>query len=155
MNTEVDICRAQPSDARLLAELRVRSYVERHAGDGVQIDALRRAGESAFALALADGTLRAWLAFDGERAIGTASLMFLPSLPRFGIDVARDGRVRNVYVEPAYRRRGIGIALLRVVLADAVDANVDRLTLGTSTQGRPLYERLGFVQKKDEMIFEK
>jgi GNAT superfamily N-acetyltransferase len=154
MNAKVDICRAHPSDASLLAELRVRSSAERHAYGGPELVTFLEASEAAFAAALAGGSLRAWLAFDGKRAIGTASLMFLPSLPRFGVDVLRDGRIRNVYVDPDYRRRGIALALMRLAIAEAKEAKVDRLTLGTSPQGRPLYEFLGFVQKEDEMMFE-
>lgn len=154
MKSDIEICRAGPSDARLLAEMRVRSYVERHASDDVGVEALRRSSETAFAAALGDGSLRAWLAFEGERPVGTASLMFLPSLPRLGVEVVCDGRVRNVYVEPAHRRRGIALALMRVVLDEAASANVDRLTLGTSDQGRALYERLGFVQRENELIYE-
>jgi ribosomal protein S18 acetylase RimI-like enzyme len=153
MTVEVDICRAQPSDSSLLAELRVRSSAERHTYGGPELVAFLRASEMAFAKALTDGSLRAWLAFDGKRAIGTASLMFLPSLPRFGVDVLRDGRIRNVYVDPDYRRRGIALAMMRLAMAEAFAAKVDRLTLGTSPQGRPLYEFLGFVQKEDELIY--
>jgi GNAT superfamily N-acetyltransferase len=154
VKSDIEIRRAGPSDARLLAEMRARSYVERHASDDAGVQALRRSSETAFAAALGDGSLRAWLAFDGERPVGTASLMFLPSLPRLGVEVVCDGRVRNVYVEPTHRRRGIALALMRVVLDEAASANVDRLTLGTSTLGRSLYERLGFVQKEDELIYE-
>ena len=154
MRNDIEIRRAGPGDVPLLAEMRVRSYVERHASDDVGAEAFRRASEAAFGAALGDGSLRTWLAFDGERPVGTASLMFLPSLPRLGVAVVRDGRVRNVYVEPTHRRRGIALALMRVVLDEAASANVDRLTLGTSTLGRSLYERLGFVQKEDELIYE-
>jgi GNAT superfamily N-acetyltransferase len=154
VRNDIEIRRAGPGDVPLLAEMRVRSYVERHASGDAGAEAFRRASETAFAAALGDGSLRTWLAFDGERPVGTASLMFLPSLPRLGVAVVRDGRVRNVYVEPTHRRRGIALALMRVVLDEAASANVDRLTLGTSTFGRSLYERLGFVQKEDELIYE-
>jgi GNAT superfamily N-acetyltransferase len=154
MKSDIEIRRAGPGDVPLLAEMRVRSYVERHASDDTSVDAFRRSSETAFAASLGDGSLRAWLAFDGEHPVGTASLMFLPSLPRLGVEVVCDGRVRNVYVEPTHRRRGIALVLMRVVLDEAASANVDRLTLGTSPLGRSLYERLGFVQKEDELIYE-
>jgi ribosomal protein S18 acetylase RimI-like enzyme len=154
VSTEIDIRRVTPGETSLLAEMRVRSVVERRPSHASDVDEFLRRSEVAFAAALADGRLRAWLAFDGARPVGTASLMFLPSLPRLGRDVVCDGRIRNVYVDPDYRRRGIALALMRIVLAEAVSANVDRLTLGTSDQGRALYEKLGFIQKDDELIFE-
>jgi len=152
---DITIRRAEAADVPLLAEMRVRSSVERRAYVApAEVENFHRNSLRGFAAALEAGLLQAWLAFDGDRPVGTASLMFLPSLPRLGVDVERDGRVRNVYVQPEYRRRGIGLALMRVVLKEASGANVDRLTLGTSDQGRALYERLGFVQKEDELIYQ-
>jgi len=145
---------ATPREAGLLAEMRVRSAAERHEhSSAADLAALLAASESMFAAKLEDGTLRAWIAFDGERAVGSGCLMLLPALPRIGQAVPLDGRVRNVYVDPDYRRRGIALALMREALAEAERRRVDRLVLGTSDQGRALYERLGFTAKEDEMIF--
>jgi GNAT superfamily N-acetyltransferase len=87
--------------------------------------------------------------------VGTAALLVYRTLPRVGGRGTPgrriDGRIRNVRVEPAYRRRGIAAALLREATAEAERLGVDRLALGTSTMGRPLYESLGWVDKNDEM----
>jgi ribosomal protein S18 acetylase RimI-like enzyme len=146
---------AAPSDATLLAAMRVRSAAERHPNrdSAAELAAFTAVCEDVFAARLGDGTLRAWIAFDGERAVGSASLMLLPALPRIGKAVPLDGRVRNVYVDPEYRRRGIALAMMREALAEAASERVDRLGLGTSDEGRALYERLGFTTKEDEMIF--
>jgi ribosomal protein S18 acetylase RimI-like enzyme len=145
---------ATPRDGRLLAEMRVRSASERHEhSSAAELESLMSASERMFAAKLEDGTLLAWIAFDGERAVGSGCLMLLPALPRIGQAVPLDGRVRNVYVDPQYRRRGIALAIMREALAEAERRRVDRLVLGTSDQGRALYERLGFTAKSDEMIF--
>jgi ribosomal protein S18 acetylase RimI-like enzyme len=146
---------ATPRDAGLLAEMRVRSAAERHRDrhTAAELATFLEVCARTFATKLEDGILRAWIAFDGERAVGSASLMLLPALPRIGQAVPHDGRVRNVYVDPEYRRRGVALALMREALAEAERLRVDRLVLGTSDQGRPLYERLGFTTKEDEMIF--
>jgi GNAT superfamily N-acetyltransferase len=160
MTTEITVRRAVPSDAATVAEMRVRSSAERNAPvPPERNEAFRVACEAAIEAELREGGTRVWLAFEGERAIGTATLMLLPTLPRIRSRVglvadARDGRVRNVYVEPEYRRRGVAHALMREVLDEARRENVDRLTLGTSEMGRPVYEKLGFVAKSDEMIYE-
>jgi GNAT superfamily N-acetyltransferase len=156
MASEITVRRAVPSDAAMIAALRVRSSGERNApGTPAELDAFRAACEAAFETALREGSLRVWLAFDGTLAIGTATMMLLPNLPRLrSPDRTHDGRVRNVYVDPAYRRRGIAAAMMREVLDEARRENVDRLTLGTSEMARPLYERLGFVNKGDELEYE-
>jgi len=105
-----------------------------------------------------DGFARAWLAYDGDVVVGTAMLTVVSTLHRLGeplpIDrVPVDARVRNVYVRPEYRRRGIGLLLMKELLREAERAGVDRLTLGASDMGRPLYETLGFAPKTDEMVY--
>jgi ribosomal protein S18 acetylase RimI-like enzyme len=66
-----------------------------------------------------------------------------------------DGRIRNVYVAPQFRRRGVGRALTLAAIAAAEEMGVSRLVLGASDDGRSLYEALGFVAKDDEMVYER
>jgi GNAT superfamily N-acetyltransferase len=154
---ELTIRRAAPADAPLLADLRLNSHVERNGGDPPALAEFHGESEEAFAEFLADGSMLAWLAFDGEVVVGTACLLVYRTLPRVdarGVPGRRvDGRIRNVRVEPAYRRRGLAARLVRAATAEAERLGVDRLTLGTSTMGRPLYEYLGWVPKDEEMVF--
>jgi GNAT superfamily N-acetyltransferase len=139
----------------LIAGFRERSQSERNGGDPEALAAFRRESEAAFAAGLADGWLRAWLAFVDGEAVGVVVLAVYRTLPRMGgrgmPGNRLDGRIRNVRVEPAYRRRGIAAALMRAATDEAARLGVDRLALGTSTLGRPLSESLGWRAKDDEM----
>ena len=42
---------------------------------------------------------------------------------------------------------------MRFVIEEAKAEKLERLMLGTSEQGRALYEKLGFVDKRDEMVY--
>jgi len=96
----------------------------------------------------------AWLATVDTTVVGSAALTLATSLPRpMGGRDALDGRIRGVYVDPHARRRGIAIALVRAAIARARACGVSRLTLGASPDGKPLYEKLGFVRNDDEMVF--
>lgn len=139
--------------------MRAASRVERHGRDLAERLARFEASCTDFfarELAAREPFVRAWLAFELERpehALGTATLTLVPTLPRFGDDgPLLDARVRNVYVVPEARRRGIARALMRAIMDDVTALGIGRLTLGTSVQGRPLYEELGFVPKADEMV---
>lgn len=55
------------------------------------------------------------------------------------------GLILNVYTELAWRRRGLATALMQRILDWAVANGVKSLALHASTDGRPLYEQLGFV----------
>jgi GNAT superfamily N-acetyltransferase len=69
-----------------------------------------------------------------------------------GLAAGRQGVVLNVYTEPGWRRRGVAELLMRHVLAWAADSGLETLVLHASVEGRPLYERLGFVAT-NEMRF--
>ena len=153
----VDIRLARPLDGRLVAGFRVRSRIEHFGGDPAQFAAFLDDCAGAYERGIAAGNLVSWLAFDGADAVGTATLQTWSTLPRVGgrspAGAERDGRVRNVYVVPEYRRRGIAAALMRELLSEALRAKIDRLALGTSEEGRPLYGKLGFVPKDDELVY--
>ena len=73
-----------------------------------------------------------------------------PILPRPGTDgddleLGPEAIVLNVYVEPAWRRRGVAEALMRAVLNALAVRGIRRIVLHASDDGRRLYERLGFV----------
>lgn len=53
--------------------------------------------------------------------------------------------VGMVLVDPEYRSRGIGTALLKQAIRHLDDSDVSTIKLDATPQGRPLYEKLGFV----------
>jgi len=152
--------RATIADVSALAAMRVASHGERYSGDPRRKDEFRAECEAFFTRELSqpDPFMRAWLAFernDPARAIGTASLALTPTFPRL-TEPKRDidARVRNVYVEPGSRRRGVARMLMLELMAEVQRIGVRRITLGASAMGRPLYEALGFRQKADEMVYD-
>jgi GNAT superfamily N-acetyltransferase len=150
------IRRATAADARVLAAMRADSSVERKGGDAETRAAYARVCEAFFARELADprSFLRSWVAVAAGTIVGGASLALAPTLPRYGAAYGGfDGRVRDVYVVPALRRRGIARALMDAVIAGARAERIDRLTLGASDMGAPLYLALGFAYKRDEMVY--
>jgi predicted N-acetyltransferase YhbS len=54
------------------------------------------------------------------------------------------GWIGTVWVDPAWRRRGIGLDLTRATIEEAEGAGCRTLVLVATEAGRPLYERLGF-----------
>jgi ribosomal protein S18 acetylase RimI-like enzyme len=61
------------------------------------------------------------------------------------LELGPEAIVLNVYVEPAWRRRGVADALMRAVLDALAARGIQRVVLHASDEGRRLYERLGFV----------
>jgi len=57
----------------------------------------------------------------------------------------RRGNILNVYVQPAYRRRGLARALTEAAVAWCRQNGVRMVILHASDAGRPIYAALGFT----------
>lgn len=118
-----------------------------------QEDPLARATASYLRDALPRGEYLAWVAEDAAAPpaiIGGAGVQLRQILPRprqgdSNLELGPEAIVLNVYVEPAWRRHGVGEALMRTVLDTLAARGIRRVVLHASDKGRRLYERLGFV----------
>lgn len=54
------------------------------------------------------------------------------------------GWIGTIWVEPAWRRRGVGMALTHATIDAAESAGCRTLLLVATDAGRPLYEKIGF-----------
>ena len=147
---------AGSGDAAILADFRLASERERHPERSEEAFARYRDDCGDFfgtELVAVEPYLRMWVALAGRTALGAAGLTLVRSMPRLGQALALDGRIRDVFVRPDARRRGIARTLVRAAIAEAERVGVGRLTLGTSADGQALYESLGFVLKPDEMVY--
>lgn len=145
---------ATEADAPVLARHRVEMFRDmgRLASDAVA-EALRAAAEPELRAWLAAGSYIGWLAEPAGRAgevVGGAGLQIRPLLPRPSPDGSEvlpgpEGYVLNVFVERAWRRRGVAALLMGRLLAYARDRGLRTITLHASVEGKPLYERLGFA----------
>ena len=81
---------------------------------------------------------RIYLAADEEGVVGFAGAML----------VADEAHVTNLLVDPAWRRRGIGFALMRSLIEAAVETGARHLTLEVRSRNeaaRALYARVGLA----------
>ena len=116
-------------------------------------DSLERATASFLEVAMSRGEYLAWVAEDGAAPpaiVGGAGVQLRPILPRprpstEELELGPEAIVLNVYVESAWRRRGVAEALMRAVLDALTIRGIRRVVLHASPDGRRLYERLGFV----------
>ncbi len=141
---------ADVTAAPLLARYRVAMFRDMGSiapGDEPMLEA---ASTHALADAMARGEYVAWLLRDDAGVpIGSAGMVLRPLLPRPAaskgkILTGREGLVVNVFVDPAWRRRGLARELMEAVIAWGRSEGLARLVLHASADGRPLYEELGF-----------
>lgn len=116
-------------------------------------DTLVQAARAYFSAAIPDGRYVAWVAELRERPgeiIGGAGIQLRALLPRphpAGGRLMRgeQGLILNVFTERPWRRQGVAVGLMEELLRWTRAHGIESLVLHASTDGRPLYEALGFV----------
>ena len=145
------IRQADASDIPIVARHRAAMFADMRQLSQELTTALVDATAEYLRVAMPRGEYLAWLAEgDGVRAIGGAGVQLRPILPRpqpgrAELELGPEAIVLNVYVEAAWRRRGVGRALMSAVLEALSDRRIRRVVLHASNEGRRLYERLGFT----------
>jgi ribosomal protein S18 acetylase RimI-like enzyme len=148
---------AGPSDIPVLAAHRAAMFRDMGQLTARQEQPLTRATAAYLREALPRGEYLGWIAEDGGMTgvtIGGAGVQLRPILPRprsgnDDLELGPEAIVLNVYVEPAWRRRGVGEALMRTLLDGLAARGIRRIVLHASENGRRLYERLGFVPSNE------
>ena len=102
---------------------------------------------------MADGTFVSWLAFDGERIIGTSGMSFVEKPPYFGCPSGKMGLLSSMFTNPAYRRKGIARELLSRVVNDASEYGCGTIQITASDMGVKLYTDFGFVHNGNFMQY--
>ena len=141
------------SDIPLLARHRAAMFRDMGRLASLSETSLIRATADYLSEALPRGEYLGWVAQTTSQLlepIGGAGVQLRPILPRprssgDGIELGPEAIVLNVYVEPAWRRRGVGERLMQAVLTALAERNVRRIVLHASADGRRLYQRMGFV----------
>lgn len=91
------------------------------------------------------------LAFDGERAVGCATICYITVMPTADHPSGKRAHIMNVYTNAEYRRRGIARQIVTMLLGEARERGVTYVSLDATENGRPLYTSLGFSGNKENM----
>ncbi|HBT94694.1 MAG TPA: sodium:proton antiporter [Coriobacteriia bacterium] len=113
--------------------------------------ALAATNRAYYEQAIPEGSHIACAAFSGKEFVACAGMCFYRQMPSPESPDGNCGHLMNVYTRPAFRRQGIGRALVKWLLVRARDRGVDRVFLDTTPEGRSLYENLGFIGLEDYM----
>lgn len=95
-----------------------------------------------------DTDLFAFGAFDNGEIVSSALLLVVekPCNPRF--ITGKTGDIFNVYTLPEYRRQGIAMKLMKLLMDCAKEIDLDFVELKATKDGCHLYKRLGFVEER-------
>jgi GNAT superfamily N-acetyltransferase len=108
------------------------------------LDEMEKAYSRFIHSSLNQNTSNAWVAFVLSTGVGSAVLSSAPWIPSPVNPTGEYVYLHSIYVDPLFRRRGIGLKLVRRAIAFCREKGVAQIQLHTSDQARPLYEKLGF-----------
>lgn len=147
-----------PIEYRRLTENELDIFIEmrinqlREEGSKENID-LRPALKDYYLRHLVDGTFVSWLAFDGEKIVGTSGMSFVEKPPYFACPSGRIGLLSSMFTNTDYRRKGIAKELLSRVVKEAKDFGCGTVQITASDMGVKLYTDFGFVHNENFMQY--
>ena len=144
--------RATLEDIEILTETRIEVLraANKLSGD-TDMSAVEKQSYSYYQKALCNGSHIAYLVFDGNRFVGAGGVSFFQVMPTYHNLSGNKAYIMNMYTNPEYRRKGIAYKTLDMLIKDTKSRGVTAISLEATAMGRPLYEKYGFVEMKDEM----
>lgn len=140
--------RATVADIPALREARKLQLIDEGMAPDADID-----GELDAYLAegLSDGTLLEWVIEEDGEIVATAALALMPFPPTFTNPQGTRGYITNMYTVPSHRGRCIATRMLSLIIDEARRRGLRKLILHASVMGRPIYQRIGFIDGIDWM----
>lgn len=85
-----------------------------------------------------------------QKAVSTAFLVISekPANPSF--ITGKTGTLLNVFAYPEYRRQGIATKIIAAIIEEAKKEGLSYIDLSASEDGKPLYEKFGFIEPKSK-----
>ncbi|MBP3421324.1 MAG: GNAT family N-acetyltransferase [Lachnospiraceae bacterium] len=150
----IEYRKATINDLAILTETRIE--VLRAANclkDNVDMSEVRRQSEEYYISALNNDTHVAYLVYDEKKIIGTGGISYFQVMPTYHNPTGRKAYIMNMYTNPEYRRKGIALKTLDLLVEDAKAKGITAISLEATDMGKPLYEKYGFIKMNDEMEF--
>ena len=136
--------------------LRINQLTEEYTNEGKEppkdVD-LESALRDFYERHMADGTFVSWLAFDGDKIVGTSGMTFMEKPPYFTCPTGRMGLLSSMYTDPDYRRKGIAMELLSRVVEEARAYGCGTIHVTASNMGVKLYTAFGFKHNGNFMQY--
>ncbi|SCY02333.1 Acetyltransferase (GNAT) family protein [Lachnospiraceae bacterium XPB1003] len=137
-------------------KLRIAQLTDEYTSEGKTVPEninLDKALKDFYTRNLAAGTYVSWLAFDGDKIVGTSGMSFAEKPPYFTCTTGKLGILSSMYTDPDYRRKGIATELLDRVVKEAKDHGCGTIYITASDMGVKLYESYGFKHNGNFMQY--
>ncbi len=92
------------------------------------------------------------LAIDKEKAVGCATICYFTVMPTVSHPTGNRAHLMNVYTAKEYRKQGIGMKMVNMLIDDARDKGATEISLDATESGRFLYRKCGFKDSEECMV---
>ena len=96
-----------------------------------------------------DGQQTTVLALDGDSVVGCATMCYITIMPTFSHPTGKRAHLMNVYTAKDYRRQGIGMKMVSMLINEAWNKGVTEISLDATENGRALYAKCGFTNSDE------
>ena len=146
---------AQPSDAELLAQLRINMRRERETLPPPDDEAaFLEENINYFRNALNTESYIGFIAFEGNAVAGTGGICLHIHPPSYGVPNGKTACLLNMYTLPGARGKGVAGKILSLLIEKAKEKDCCKIYLNASNMGKPLYQKNGFTDVENEMVLD-
>ncbi len=150
----VEYKKATINDCSALAHIRMDFLVEATSIISQnEKDIIYKNNEQYFLNSIKNGSFASWLAIDGTQIIATSGVSFYTLPPNKSCPNGHVAYIGNMYTYPKYRNKGIATKLFELTVDEAKKHGCSKILLNATEMGRSIYEKYGFRDTKNEMVY--
>lgn len=151
-DTIFELKRAGMEDMDALVSTRIEVLrAANQLSDDTDMSKVEKESKNYYEKALPEGLHTAYLVYDKARIVGAGGVSFYSVMPTYHNPTGEKAYIMNMFTNPNYRRKGIAMDVLDLLVKEAKSRGVKQITLEATQLGRPLYEKYGFVKMQNEM----
>ncbi len=84
--------------------------------------------------------------------IGCATICYIDMMPTFSHPSGKRAHLMNVYTNSEYRRQGIALHMLNIIIQEAKEKGVTEISLDATEMGKSLYKKCNFIESEECMV---
>lgn len=154
MNNDFKLRLATLDDVELLTDLRLQMRRERETAElSVSEETFRRNNLDYFSKFIADGSYVGVIAEIEGKVAATGGICFHNHPPSYSVPNGKSACLLNMFTLPDFRGRGLAGKIVAFLVEEARKADCCQVFLNASVMGKGVYEKFGFVDVANEMVY--
>lgn len=154
MNNYFKLRLATLDDVELLTDLRLQMRRERETAElSVSEETFRRNNLDYFSKFIADGSYVGVIAEIEGKVAATGGICFHNHPPSYSVPNGKSACLLNMFTLPDFRGRGLAGKIVAFLVEEARKADCCQVFLNASVMGKGVYEKFGFVDVANEMVY--